>query len=75
VAPMHEPNLVWLSRIYPEKLFVSMTESPSRVEAFSDGVFCDRDHATHSRDPRPARRSQTCGPACARCGLPTSRFS
>ena len=29
---------------------------PERLEAFSDGVFADRDHAARARDPRADRR-------------------
>jgi len=37
---MHEPKPgVVEQNLPPKSIFVSMTESPSRVEAFSDGVF------------------------------------
>jgi len=37
---MHEPNLlVFEQNLPPKRIFVSMTEGTSRVEAFSDGVF------------------------------------
>jgi len=37
---MHEPKpVVFVQNLPPKSIFVSMTESATRVEAFSDGVF------------------------------------
>jgi len=51
-----------------------MTESPSRVEAFSDGVFAIA-ITLLILEIRVPHGDHNLWAACARCGLPTSRFS